>query len=74
MDSGAAGNGTVSAGVLSYKLSSSGGTGSVDISASAPVHLLTGNNGASVNPSNTGRATFGVFKGNEEFIYLREMY
>ncbi len=25
-------------------------------------------------PSNTGRATFGVYKGSSEFIYLREVY
>ena len=55
---------TVSAGVLNYTLSSGGGTGSVDITATAPAWL----------PGNTGRATFGVYKGNNEFIYLRENY
>ncbi|OGS90373.1 MAG: hypothetical protein A2Z95_03175 [Gallionellales bacterium GWA2_60_18] len=55
---------SVSAGVLNYTLSSSGGTGSVDISATIPAWL----------PGNTGRATFGVYKGNNEFIYLRENY
>ncbi len=55
----------VSAGVLNYTLSSGGGTGSVDITATTPAWLL---------PGTTGRATFGVYKGNNEFIYLRENY
>jgi len=64
------------AGILSFKLSkpSGGGTGSVDVSISAPGYLLAGSNGAAVNPSKAGRATFGVYKGNSEFIYLRETY
>lgn len=68
--------GTLSAGVLNFSLSrpTGGGTGSVDVSASAPDYLLTGSNGAAVNPSNTARATFGVYKGNNEFIYMREVY
>jgi MSHA biogenesis protein MshQ len=53
------------AGVLNYKLSSGGGTGSVNIQANAPTYLL---------PSTIGRATFGVYKGANEFIYLRENY
>jgi MSHA biogenesis protein MshQ len=52
------------AGVLNYKLSSGGGTGSVDIQGNAPAYL----------PSTIGRATFGVYKGANEFIYLRENY
>jgi len=53
-------------GVASFILSKpgSGKTGSVDITTSAPTYL----------PSTTGRATFGVYKGNNEFIYLRENY
>lgn len=57
-------NATVTAGILNYTLSSGSGTGSVDISVSLPTYL----------PGNTARATFGVYKGNKEFIYLRENY
>ncbi|MBI2286759.1 MAG: isopeptide-forming domain-containing fimbrial protein [Nitrosomonadales bacterium] len=69
-------SGQVIAGVLSFKLSkpAGGGTGSVDVSISAPDYLLTGSNVAAVDPSKPGRATFGVYKGNNQFIYLREMY
>lgn len=38
--------------------------GSVDISVTSPSYL----------PGNTGRATFGAFKGPNELIYLREAY
>lgn len=41
-----------------------GNTGSVDMTINAPSYL----------PSNTARATFGVYKGAKEFIYLRENY
>lgn len=63
-------------GILSFNLSkpTGGGTGSVDVSISAPNYLLAGSNGAAVNPSDPGRATFGVYKGANEFIYLRENY
>jgi len=40
------------------------GKGSVDLTTNAPGYL----------PSNTGRATFGAYKGSNEFIYLRENY
>ncbi|MDD5384998.1 MAG: hypothetical protein PHG89_08980 [Gallionella sp.] len=69
-------SGQIIVGILSFKLSkpTGGGTGSVDVSISAPDYLLAGSNGAAVNPSKSGRATFGVYKGNNEFIYLREVY
>jgi MSHA biogenesis protein MshQ len=38
--------------------------GSVDVTAPVPAYL----------PSNTGRATFGVYQGRKEFIYMRENY
>ena len=57
-------NATVTSGILNYTLSNGGGTGSVDISVSTPTYL----------PGNTARATFGVYKGNKEIIYLRENY
>jgi MSHA biogenesis protein MshQ len=40
-------------------------TGSVDMTTNAPNYLLT---------DTTARATFGVYKGANEFIYLRENY
>ncbi len=55
-------------------LAKPGKAGSVDISLSAPGYLLAGSNGASVNPSLPGRATFSVYKGNHTFVYLREAY
>ncbi|HLP98878.1 MAG TPA: DUF6701 domain-containing protein [Sideroxyarcus sp.] len=44
------------------RLSKPGATGTVDITVAAPSYL----------PSNAARATFGVYKGAKEFIYLRE--
>ncbi|HET7831904.1 MAG TPA: DUF6701 domain-containing protein, partial [Gallionella sp.] len=38
--------------------------GSVDFATTAPSYL----------PSNTARASFGVYKGNNDFIYMRENY
>jgi MSHA biogenesis protein MshQ len=56
------------AGVGSYRLAAPGvgNNGSVDMT----VNSL----GLTYLPSNTSRATFGVYKGNNEFIYLREAY
>jgi MSHA biogenesis protein MshQ len=52
-------------GLGSFILSDPGtATGSVDLITSTPGYL----------PSNTARVTFGVYKGNSEFIYLRENY
>lgn len=53
-------------GLSSFKLAApgSGKTGSVDMKTNAPTYL----------PSNTARATFGVYKGANQFIYLRENY
>ncbi len=53
-------------GVGSFKLSAPGAgkNGSVDLTTNAPTYL----------PSTTGRATFGVYKGKNEFIFLRENY
>jgi hypothetical protein len=54
-------------GVSSFKLAApgSGKTGSVDMTTNAPTYLLT---------NTTARATFGVYKGANEFIYQRENY
>lgn len=65
---------TVTNGVKSFILNKPMVAGSVNISLSAPGYLLAGSNGAGVNPSKAGRATFGVYKGANEFIYLRENY
>jgi len=58
------GTAAVVGGVRTFRLSAPGVPGSASISLNAPSYL----------PSNTARATFGVYKGNNEFIYLRETY
>lgn len=60
--------------VNTFTLNKPGIVGSADISLNAPSYLLGSSNGAGVNPSKAGRATFGVYKGPNEFIYLRENY
>lgn len=56
---------TVSGGTKNIQLSKpTGGEGSASINPSAPVYL----------PVTPGLATFGVYKGSNEFIYLREAY
>ncbi len=65
---------TVAGGVKTFTLNKPLVSGSADISLGAPAYLLAGSNVAAVNPSKTGRATFGVYKGANEFIYLRENY
>jgi len=55
---------TVAGGVRSFTLNRPLVAGSADISLNAPSYL----------PSTTGRATFGVYKGNNNFIYQRENY
>lgn len=65
---------TVVGGIRSFVLDKPGVPGSVNISLNAPAYLLAGSNGAGVNPSSSGRATFGVYKGSNVFIYLRESY
>ena len=69
-----AGSVMVAAGVKSFTLNKPGVTGIADIGLTAPVYLLTGNNGAGVSPSISGRVTFGVYSGNNNFIYQRESY
>lgn len=55
---------TVSGGAHIFTLARPGVAGAADVSLNAPAWL----------PSNAARATFGVYKGNNEFIYLRENY
>ena len=69
-----AGSATVAAGVRSFTLNKPGVTGVADIRLDAPEYLLTGNNGAALNPSISGRVTFGVYSGNNNLIYQRESY
>jgi len=70
--------GPVGAGQLSFTLSAptGAGTGSVDVGISGPSYLLTGSNGAGVDPSIAGTAVFGIYqgKGNRSIIYQREAY
>ncbi len=57
---------TFANGIRKFSLAAPGKAGSADLSIiTAPGYLL---------PSITGRATFGVYKGTNEFIYLREAY
>lgn len=65
---------TVAGGVRAFTLNKPGVVGSVDISLNTPAYLLAGSNGAGVNPSKAGRATFGVYQKRKEFIYMRENY
>lgn len=69
-----AGAATVTAGVKTFTLGNPGVTGSADISLNAPSYLLSGSNMGGVNPSVAGRTTFGVYRGSNDFIYLRESY
>jgi MSHA biogenesis protein MshQ len=56
-------------GTASFRLAApgSGNTGSVDMATNSPAYLPS-------NSGNPARATFGVYKGANEFIYLRENY
>jgi MSHA biogenesis protein MshQ len=64
----------VTDGVRTITVNAPGVPGSVDLSLNAPSYLLTGSNGAAVDPSIPGRVTFGIYKGNDAFIYQREAY
>jgi len=70
----APGTDTLTDGVRAITLNAPGVPGRVDLKLNAPAYLLTGSNGAAVDPSIPGRATFGIYKGNEAFIYQREAY
>ncbi|WP_223246716.1 DUF6701 domain-containing protein [Sulfuriferula thiophila] len=62
-----------SAGDSKLKLSKPGAKGYVDITIAAPAWLQYNWKGTGLtNP--TARATFGVYKNANEFIYMREMY
>ncbi|MDH2916912.1 MAG: hypothetical protein PXX77_08565 [Gallionella sp.] len=58
---------------LWLKAPGSGNTGAVTVTGNVPAWLqYPWGGGAAIDP--TARATFGVYKGNNEFIYLREAY
>lgn len=68
-------NNPVVGGNLGLKLSKPGARGVVDITANVPAWLQYDWNTTSPTLENpTARATFGVYKGANEFIYLREAY
>jgi len=66
--------GAVNAGIRTFTVSAPGVPGSADFTLSAPAYLLAGSNGAGVDPSIAGHATFGIYKGDSIFIYQREAY
>jgi hypothetical protein len=66
--------GAVAAGVRTFTVSAPGVPGSADLGLDAPAYLLSGSNGAAVDPSIPGRATFGIYRGDDAFIYQREAY
>ena len=51
-------------GLIGFSAPGAGNNGSVDVTVTSPAYL----------PGNAGRATFGVYKGNNNFIYQREAY
>lgn len=66
-------SGQLDAEVPAFQLSqpTCGETGSVDASIAAPDYLMATSNAAGINPDRTARATLGVYKGANKFIYLR---
>jgi MSHA biogenesis protein MshQ len=65
----------VAGGLRPFTVNRPGVAGSADLllgGVDAPSYLLTGSNGAAVNPGVPGRVTFGVYKGSDRFIYRRE--
>ncbi|MEW5904442.1 MAG: DUF6701 domain-containing protein [Pseudomonadota bacterium] len=54
---------TLANGSVALQLAAPNKTGSVDIGLNAPAYLM---------PSESGRATFGVYRGGKQFIYQRE--
>ncbi len=64
----------VTTGTRTFTVNAPGVAGSADFTLNAPAYLLTGSNGAAVDPSTPGRATFGIYSGNDAFIYQREAY
>ncbi|MGZ5026759.1 MAG: DUF6701 domain-containing protein, partial [Methylobacter sp.] len=58
---------------LNFRAPGIGNTGSLVITATVPDYLKFKWDG--VNDDNpTGRVTFGIYRGNSKFIYIRELY
>jgi hypothetical protein len=58
---------------LNFKAPGSGNIGAMDITALVPDYLKFKWNGVT-DEYPTARATFGIYKGNSKFIYMRELY
>ncbi|MGZ5050801.1 MAG: DUF6701 domain-containing protein [Methylobacter sp.] len=58
---------------LNFRAPGTGNTGALDITAAVPDYLKFNWKGAG-NENPTARATFGIYKGNSKFIYIRELY
>jgi hypothetical protein len=67
---------TMSGGIKTFTLTAPGpnATGIVDIRFNAPSYLLTDSITGCVPCSLPGRASFGIYKGNNSIIYMRENY
>jgi len=58
---------------LNFKAPGSGNAGALDIKATVPDYLKFNWKGEG-DTDPTARATFGIYKGNSKFIYIRELY
>jgi hypothetical protein len=66
-------SGSLASGSFNVNLKAPGKTGALTINADVPDWLkFNWQNAGNVNPS--ARATFGIFKGSDKFIYFREVY
>lgn len=66
---------------LNFRAPGIGNTGALDITATVPVWMRfnwdgvdQGDDGNLFDDNPTARATFGIYKGNSRFIYIRELY
>jgi len=66
---------------LNFRAPGIGNTGALDITATVPVWMRfnwdgvdQGGDGKLFDDNPTARATFGIYKGNSRFIYIRELY
>ena len=60
---------------LNFKAPGSGNTGALDITATVPDYLkFNWERCGRCQCDATAHATFGIYKGNSKFIYIRELY